>query len=83
MVMVYITQYGILILYRHKGIFMLRCSKWQKHPQNIIKKSVLLLPREDVLLGPKLQTSLHSRNQPSSFLDSFTWYTRGTSVLGR
>lgn len=52
MVMVYITQYGILILFRHQCICMLMCSKWQKHPQNH-KKSVLPLLREDLLPGPK------------------------------
>ncbi|KAL9838620.1 uncharacterized protein GJ701_009774 [Geothlypis trichas] len=58
---------------------MLRCSKWQKHPQNIVQN----LCFQERMCCLAQGSSLHSRNQPPRFFDNFTWYTRGNSASGR
>lgn len=66
-VMVYITQYGMLMLYRQKCICILRCSKWQswETSPDHRKKSTLLLLRKDVLPGPKELSSLPALKEQS------------------
>lgn len=66
--MVHITQYGILILYRHKWICMLRCIKWQKHPQHIIKNPRSCIRERMCCLAQGKPSNLSALKEPATKL---------------